>query len=60
MKKLIALLMVCGFALTLIACGGGGTQTEAETVDSVTNEAPAMEPAPVEADSVDADTTAAQ
>ncbi len=52
--------MVCGFALTLIACGGGGTQTEAETVDSVTNEAPAMEPAPVEADSVDADTTAAQ
>ncbi len=60
MKKLIALVMVCGFALSIVACGGGGTQTEAESVDSVTNEAPAMEPAPVEADSVQADSVTAQ
>jgi hypothetical protein len=53
MKKLIALLMVCGFAMSFIACGGG-SQSEA---DSET-ETPAMEPAPSEPAPAEADTTA--
>jgi hypothetical protein len=57
MKKLIALLMVCGFALTFVACGGG-SQNEAGSEDSTATESPTMEPA--EADSVDADTTGVQ
>lgn len=58
MKKLIALLMVCGFAMSFIACGGG-SQKEAETEDAT--EAPAVEPAPApEADTTQADTTGAQ
>jgi hypothetical protein len=59
MKKLIALLMVCGFALSFVACGGG-SQSEADSEDSVSTESPAMEPAPNEADSTDADTTGVQ
>jgi len=59
MKKLIALLMVCGFALTFVACGGGSEKAE-DTEEST--EAPAMEPAPSESDTtdVDTDTTAVQ
>jgi hypothetical protein len=47
--------MVCGFALTFVACGGG-SQNEAGSEDTTATE-PAMEPAPSEADTVDADTT---
>ena len=59
MKKLIALLMVCGFAMSFIACGGG-SQNEAETEEAT--ETPTMEPAPSEADTteVESDTTAVQ
>jgi PBP1b-binding outer membrane lipoprotein LpoB len=56
MKKLFALLTVCGFAFAFVACGGGATQEEA--VDST-----AVEAAPVDTTAVDttaADTTAAQ
>jgi hypothetical protein len=52
MKKLIASLMVCGFALAFVACGGGKTETT-ETTDSVATEAPAA------VDTTAADTTAA-
>lgn len=60
MKKLIALLMVCGFAFAFTACGGGKTEsTETEmTEDTQATEEPAMEePA---ADSVASDTTSMQ
>ena len=58
MKKLIALLMVCGFAMSFVACGGG-TEKEAETEDAT--EAPAPEePAPAEADTTQQDTTEVQ
>ena len=59
MKKLIALLLVCGFALSFMACGGG-SQKEAESEDSVSTEAPAMEPAPAQADSTQADSAGVQ
>ena len=60
MKKLIALLMVCGFAMSFIACGGG-SQSEAESEDSVATESPAMEPAPAETDTTgQVDTTGVQ
>ncbi len=59
MKKLIALLMVCGFALTFVACGGG-SQNEADSEDSTATESPAMEPAPMEADTTQMDTTGVQ
>jgi hypothetical protein len=59
MKKFIALLMVCGFAMSFIACGGG-SQSEADSEDSVSTESPAMEPAPAEADTTEADTTGVQ
>ena len=51
--------MVCGFALTFVACGGG-SQNEAGSEDTTATESPSMEPAPSEADSVDADTTGVQ
>jgi hypothetical protein len=60
MKKLIALLMVCGFAMSFIACGGG-SQNEAETQQET--ETPATEePAPAETDTtgVESDTTGVQ
>ena len=57
MKKLIALLMVCGFAMTFIPCGGGSEK--AEDTEEAT-EAPAMEPAPAEADTTAVDTTSVQ
>ncbi len=56
MKKVIALLMVCGFAFAFVACGGGKTEST-ETTDSTATEAPA-ETAP--ADTTATDTTAAQ
>ena len=59
MKKLIALLMVCGFALTFVACGGG-SQNEAGSEDSTATESPAMDPAPTEADTTSSDTTGVQ
>lgn len=59
MKKIIALLMVCGFATSFVACSGG-SQSEAESDDSVNTESPAMESAPTETDSTEADTTGVQ
>jgi hypothetical protein len=55
MKKLIALLMVCGFAFAFVACGGGSKEN-AENADSTATETPAVEPAP--ADTTATDTTA--
>lgn len=57
MKKVIALLMVCGFAFAFVACGGGKTEST-ETTDSTATEAPA-ETAPA-ADTTATDTTATQ
>ena len=57
MKKLIALLMVCGFAMSFIACGGGSEKAE-ESEEAT--EAPAMEPAPSESDTTEVDTTDVQ
>jgi len=59
MKKLIALLMVCGFALTLVACGGGSSQSEAENQTPATEE-PAAPAEEAPADSVQTDSTAQQ
>lgn len=56
MKKLIALLMVCGFAIAFVACGGGSTK-EAESADTTATEAPVVEPDTTEADTTAADTT---
>lgn len=50
--------MVCGFAMTFVACGGG-SQQEAETEDAT--ETPAVEePAPAESDTTQTDTTGVQ
>ena len=60
MKKLIALLMVCGFALTFVACGG---EKKAESEDATTTETPeVVEPETTEADttSTPTDTTGVQ
>jgi hypothetical protein len=56
MKKLIALLMVCGFALTFVACGGGSTESTEDEGTEMT-EPTAAEPA---MDSVATDTTSMQ
>ncbi|HZY78367.1 MAG TPA: hypothetical protein VFE50_02505 [Cyclobacteriaceae bacterium] len=40
MKKLIALAVVCGFAFTFIACGGGA-KTEEKTEETAPAAAPA-------------------
>jgi hypothetical protein len=59
MKKFIASLIVCGFAVAMVACGG--KKEEAAAVDSTTVEAPAAVPADTTAaDTAAADTTAAQ
>ena len=58
MKKLIALLMVCGFAFAFVACGGGKTES-AESADTTATETPA-EPDTTSADTTGTDTTAAQ
>jgi hypothetical protein len=59
MKKLIALLMVCGFAFAFVACGGGKTEsTETETTEDTEMTEPAMEEPAM--DSVASDTTSMQ
>jgi len=58
MKKLFALLMVCGFAFAFVACGGGAKSEEATEEAPVEETTPAVEePAP---DTTAVDTTAAQ
>jgi hypothetical protein len=52
MKKLIALLMVCGFAFAFVACGGGSNKEAGASEDSTATETPA-----VAADSSATDTT---
>jgi hypothetical protein len=59
MKKLIALLMVCGFALTFVACGGG-SKNEANDADTTATETPAVAPDTTATDTTASDTTAAQ
>jgi PBP1b-binding outer membrane lipoprotein LpoB len=63
MKKLIALLMVSGFAFAFVACSGG-SKTEAESTDEPATEetvAPAQEEAPaMDTTAVEADTTATE
>jgi len=49
MKKVIALVMVCGFALAFASCGGGGAKTET-TQDSTAT-------APADTTAAPADTT---
>lgn len=59
MKKIIALLAVCGFAFAFAACGKKA-EPAAETTDSVATEAPApVAPDTTVADTTVADTTAA-
>jgi hypothetical protein len=58
MKKLIALLMVCGFAFAFVACGGG-SKTEADGSDTTATETP-VEPDTTATDTTATDTTAAQ
>lgn len=62
MKKLIALLMVCGFAFAFVACGGGSKQEAQETQEPVQEEtvapveeeeAPAEEEVEAESDSTE-------
>ena len=53
MKKIIASLIVCGFAVAMVACGG--KKEEAAAADSTAVEHPAEHPA----DTTAADTTAA-
>ena len=52
MKKLIALIAVCGFAFAFVACGA--KKEEAATNDSTT----VVEPTPAPADTTATDTTA--
>jgi hypothetical protein len=59
MKKLIALLMVCGFAFAFVACGGGKTE-EANDADTTATETPAVEADTTSSDTTASDTTAAQ
>jgi len=60
MKKIIASLIVCGFAVAMVACGGKKEEAAA-AVDSVAVEAPAAEhPADTTAAEHPADTTAAK
>lgn len=47
MKKLLALLMVCGFAFAFVACGGGEQQSEETTAPET--ETPAIESEETEA-----------
>ena len=63
MKKIIALLMVCGFAFAFVACGGGANKEAESTETPATEEtAPAVEetPAPVDSAAVSTDSTATQ
>ena len=56
MKKIIASLIVCGFAVAMVACGG--KKEEAAAADSTAVEHPAATEHP--ADTTAADSTAAQ
>lgn len=59
MKKFIASLIVCGFAVAMVACGG--KKEEAPAADSTAVEAPAAAPVDTTAaDTTAADSTAAQ
>jgi len=58
MKKVIALLMVCGFAFAFVACGGKTETTEA--AQDSTAAAPVDSTAAPAADSTATDSTAAQ
>lgn len=58
MKKVIALLAVCGFALAFVACGKKAE--EASTVDTTAVETPVAAPDTTAADTTATDTTAAQ
>lgn len=58
MKKLIALLAVCGFAFAFVACGGQKAE-EAATEPATEEAAPAVEEAPADSTAVEADSTAA-
>ena len=54
MKKLIALLIVCGFAFAFVACGGGAKQEAESTEEPATEETVApLEEEEVPADSVE-------
>lgn len=58
MKKLFAFMMVCGFAIAIVACGGKKEETAEGAVDTS-----AVEAAPVDTTATDTtatDTTAAQ
>jgi hypothetical protein len=56
MKKLIALLMVCGFAFAFVACGGG-SKNEADGADTTATETPAVQADTTATDTVASDTT---
>ena len=57
MKKLIALLMVCGFAFAFVACGGD----KKEATETEATETPAVTPADTTAtDTTATDTTSQQ
>jgi hypothetical protein len=58
MKKIIALLMVCGFAFAVVACGG--KSENASSADSTATETPTAAPDTTAADTTMADTTAAK
>lgn len=57
MKKFIASLIVCGFAVAMVACGGK-TETAATTADSTEVAAPAADSTAT--DSTAADSTSAE
>ena len=58
MKKLIALLMVCGFAFAFVACGG---EKKEEANETEATETPAVTPADTTAtDTTATDTTSQQ
>ena len=59
MKKLIAMLMVCGFAFAVVACGG--KKEEASTEDTTKVETPmAPDTTATSTDTTATDTTKAQ
>jgi hypothetical protein len=62
MKKVFALLMVCGFAFAFVACGGGNKEAATETTPATEETAPAADTTAAAADTTAtaADTTAAQ
>jgi hypothetical protein len=58
MKKLFALLMVCGFAFAFVACGG--KKAEEAATEPATEEAAPADTTASDSTEVAADTTAAQ